>query len=554
MGVIEDGKVEGTLPSNEVFAVQYPGYPSSIPRAIQTLGGTKAITKARASKSNNLELHFRPEDPYSRPILGELCPCNGLLLKIVKTQPSSQNADNSPTTTADKGRSEVEDEAKVSAEIVGRVTEAYRFEGMADYQHVVAVHADVARRKKRNWTEMDKPHFETAGLMDLDQEDVMILPPPSFSAKDTPSNIVLRPTSTASSKKKSEDVVENYMEMNMEPSLAIDFNIKEIPKELNWKEFTPLNSVMHEWLMALSELFEERPIWPKESLVQRLREKDLHFNHQTLKRLLVLVAYYFLGGPYRMFWIQKGYDPRQDAESRMYQRMDLRVPPALRSYCDSHAAKGLKHKWEDLCKFEAFPYKCHISLQLFELVDDYIQEEIKKPSKQPTCTYGTGWFTQHAHDSLKFRVMARFLSVYPQPGAEKLHKAALRYFEKSKKQSALENYQKEAQPTDTDDNVGGNQHETGDIAIDELADDDDQEEEIDAYDALDLAGEDDEFSLHSDAFMEPDSNSRNYLQELFYTFPTTGPGAAKIHDADSSDGEYQILEQDDENYSDDDYE
>ncbi|CAN1130711.1 General transcription factor 3C polypeptide 5 [Linum perenne] len=551
MGVIEDGKVTGTLPSSEVFAVHYPGYPSSTPRAIQTLGGTKSIVKARSSKSNNLELHFRPEDPYSRPILGELCPCNGLLLKISKLQPPSENANNSPTT--DKDRTELEDEVKVSAEIVGRVTEAYRFEGMADYQHVVAVHADVARRKKRNWTEMDEPQFETAGLMDLDQEDVMILPPPVFSAKDTPSNIVLRPTTTTISKKKPEEVVDNYMKMNMEPSLAIDFNIKEIPKKLNWKEFAPQNSVMHVWLMALSELFEERPIWPKESLVQRLREKDLHFNHQTLKRLLVLVAYYFLGGPYRMFWIQKGYDPRQEPESRIYQRMDLRVPPALRSYCDSNAAKGLKHKWEDLCKFEAFPYKCHISLQLFELADDYIQEEIKKPPKQTTCTYGTGWFSQHVHDSLKFRVMARFLSVYPQPGAGKLHKAALEYFEKSKKQTALENCQKEDQPTDTDDNLGDNQRETEDIAIDELAADDDQEEEIDAYDALDLAGEDDEFSLHSDSYMETDTNSNNYLQELFYSFPTTEPGAGKIHDADSSDGEYQILEQDDDNYSDDDY-
>ncbi|CAN1268951.1 General transcription factor 3C polypeptide 5 [Linum perenne] len=378
MGVIEDGKVTGTLPSSEVFAVHYPGYPSSTPRAIQTLGGTKSIVKARSSKSNNLELHFRPEDPYSRPILGELCPCNGLLLKISKLQPPSENANNSPTT--DKDRTELEDEVKVSAEIVGRVTEAYRFEGMADYQHVVAVHADVARRKKRNWTEMDEPQFETAGLMDLDQEDVMILPPPVFSAKDTPSNIFfrLRPTTTTISKKKPEEVVDNYMKFYL---AAI-----QIPKKLNWKEFAPQNSVMHVWLMALSELFEERPIWPKESLVQRLREKDLHFNHQTLKRLLVLVAYYFLGGPYRMFWIQKGYDPRQEPESRIYQRMDLRVPPALRSYCDSNAAKGLKHKWEDLCKFEAFPYKCHISLQLFELADDYIQEEIKKPPKQTTCT------------------------------------------------------------------------------------------------------------------------------------------------------------------------
>lgn len=31
-------------------------------------------------------------------------------------------------------------------------------EGMADYQHVLAVHADVARRKKRNWDEVE-PNF-----------------------------------------------------------------------------------------------------------------------------------------------------------------------------------------------------------------------------------------------------------------------------------------------------------------------------------------------------------------------------------------------------------
>lgn len=28
---------------------------------------------------------------------------------------------------------------------------------MVDYQHVVAVHADVSRRKKRNWMEVEDP-------------------------------------------------------------------------------------------------------------------------------------------------------------------------------------------------------------------------------------------------------------------------------------------------------------------------------------------------------------------------------------------------------------
>lgn len=46
----------------------------------------------------------------------------------------------------------------------------------------------------------------------------------------------------------------------------------------------------------------------------------------------------------------------------------------------------LKHRWEDICSFRVFPYKFQTSLQLFELVDDYIQQEIRKPPQQATCS------------------------------------------------------------------------------------------------------------------------------------------------------------------------
>lgn len=45
MGVIEEGTVSGCIPSNEAFAVHYPAYPSSMARAIETLGGTQALRK-----------------------------------------------------------------------------------------------------------------------------------------------------------------------------------------------------------------------------------------------------------------------------------------------------------------------------------------------------------------------------------------------------------------------------------------------------------------------------------------------------------------------------
>nr|GMC69255.1 general transcription factor 3C polypeptide 5-like isoform X1 [Ipomoea batatas]GMD01478.1 general transcription factor 3C polypeptide 5-like isoform X1 [Ipomoea batatas]GMD60143.1 general transcription factor 3C polypeptide 5-like isoform X1 [Ipomoea batatas] len=100
----------------------------------------------------------------------------------------------------------------LSADIVAQVSEAYHFNGMADYQHVLAVHADVARRKKRNWDEVE-PNFEKSSLMDVHQEDLLILVPPFFSLKDMPENIMLKPTGILSSKKRQEGVVQQRWEV-----------------------------------------------------------------------------------------------------------------------------------------------------------------------------------------------------------------------------------------------------------------------------------------------------------------------------------------------------
>lgn len=45
MGVIKDGTISGVLPNPQGFLVHYPGYPSSISRAVDTLGGIQGILK-----------------------------------------------------------------------------------------------------------------------------------------------------------------------------------------------------------------------------------------------------------------------------------------------------------------------------------------------------------------------------------------------------------------------------------------------------------------------------------------------------------------------------
>lgn len=594
MGIIKDGSISGNLPSSsDAFAVNYPGYPSSIERAVETLGGTEGIVKVRTQQSNKMELYFRPGDPYSHPAFGELRPCNNFLLKISKKKfrnaettvynkgVSEHSADrinfkqnisndnlsealqqiNQPECESNAASAELEVQLprqvqpELYADIVARVSEAYNFNGMVDYQHVLAVHADVARRRKRKWAEVE-PQFEKGGLMDVDQEDLMILVPPLFSIKDVPEKVALKPSVDMSSKRKQEGVVQHRWEMEIEPSLAIDFNIKEIPKKVNWEKYIAQDSDQWKWQTAVCELFDEHPIWVKDSLIERLLDRGMAFKSEMLRRLLFRAAYYFSNGPFLRFWIRKGYDPRKDPESRIYQRIDFRVPPSLRSYDDANVASESKLRWEDICAFRVFPHKSQISLQLFELKDDYIQQEIRKHPSRTTCSLATGWFLSRVIDRLRLCVAVRFLSVYPKDGAESLLRSVSNRFEKSKR---IHIYMKdkrvdeEGQKPDKEvmDNESKEPNEDGEDEEDEN-EDDNLGEDMDADEPFDLVSHQRNFSLPPCTYTENENVSRDYLQDLFGSFPFGVDHQEEDDDAHLTAGEYQIYEQySDDNYSED---
>ncbi|KAJ4818005.1 hypothetical protein LUZ62_030571 [Rhynchospora pubera] len=212
--VIKDGRVSGVVPESEAFAVHYPGYPSSVARAVETLGGLAEMARVRERErergSNLLELRFRPEDPFCHPVFGELRPATALLLRI-----SSNNAAS----------------ASASASIVTRVNHAYHFQGMADYQHVLPLHAAKAKAKATPTTN-NRPSSalpDTSTITaDMDAPHVMMLLPPLFSNKNIPENIVLKPASTVVSKIMQRGLVIDRWEMDIEPSLALSYKTPDI--------------------------------------------------------------------------------------------------------------------------------------------------------------------------------------------------------------------------------------------------------------------------------------------------------------------------------------
>uniref|UniRef100_A0A7N0VG28 Uncharacterized protein n=1 Tax=Kalanchoe fedtschenkoi TaxID=63787 RepID=A0A7N0VG28_KALFE len=581
MGVVKDGTVSGVLPTSEVFAVNYPGYPSTTSRAIETLGGTEGIIKARTSQT--LALHFRPEDPYSHPVIGRLHSCNNFLLKLSKKTSSVRNEDDvsgeNPSTSSvrcnekalspgqlvfdptvnqpetieeDQDLGHDEDKSEICADIVAQVSEEYCFDGMADYQHVLAVHADAAQTKKRKWADME-PHFQKSGIIDLDRDDLLMILPPFFSIKDTPEQVVLKPSSSAlGSKKKPGEILQRFPDQpssEIERIFFVDFNVEDVPRKIEWEKSVLQGTYPWECQMAVCKLFEERPIWPKRSLAERLRDRGFKIQNNMLRRLLFNAAYYFSNGPFHRFWIRRGYDPRNDPGSCIYQRIDFRVPPSLRGYCDANAGQKYKQKWSDLCAFKCFPYGCQLSLQFFELEDDYIQQEIIKPLKQSTCSRAAGWLTVPVINHLRLRIAVRLLSVCPEPGAAKLLKTCKDMFEKTKRKLIFESDKssdKQAHKESLPDEETADQQAQEEILADdeeeeiEEADDepDDYEENDEYEEAPDLSGEEDEIPLQPYAY----NMSANYLQNIFDTFPSAELGRGQVPDTDASDGEYQIYE------------
>jgi len=212
MGVVDKAGVHGVVPDDRVFAVNYPGYPSSLARATQTLGGEKRIAEARSSDSNYLELKFRPEDPCAHAAFGELQQTSDLLLRI-KRKPRRNLLKSCVSGTTDTAPGSSSPGYEVSADIIARVENTYNFEGMADYQYVLAVHVDAAKRgqKRRNAEE----HFEKRTLTDMEQEELMMLVPPLFSIKDIPEETVLRPSDFTNKKTKRKNLGDSTLQMEV---------------------------------------------------------------------------------------------------------------------------------------------------------------------------------------------------------------------------------------------------------------------------------------------------------------------------------------------------
>ncbi|CAM6048383.1 unnamed protein product [Sphagnum compactum] len=563
MGVIEGGTVAGIVPDERFFAVNYPGYPSSLARATHTLGGEESIAKARSCDGTYLELKFRPEDPYAHAAFGEVHQTSDLLLRIKRRCSRRSSGTRSSTTTNSAAAmvsaglhtiaSSSPDDAsrrdsaernngaadyEVHADIVARIENTYNFDGMADYQYVLAVHADAAKRSHKR--KRDEQRFEKGGLMDMEQEELMMLVPPLFSLKDIPEETVMRLCLFKSHR----SYFFHFVHVASIFCNVVLIPLIQVPAPTQWEEKLVQGSVEYQLTAVVAHYFDKQPIWARASLTDCLADQGLTLTTFQIKRLLFRTAFYFGYGPFRTLWIKNGYDPRKDPESRMYQMMDFRIPRAVRENGHAPERPQKDPEWRDICSFRVAPQKKFSHLQLHDLQDDFIQEQIQKPAERSSCSEYTGWFRRATLERIRQHIRVRFLALMPGEVARDFQFNPVEHpFSAMPSPKELAQGDGDSRTVKEHELPGEDDEEDAEVELGKGGEDEEDEEDEEDV-------EDDEVLIIGDS---TDKIPDGFLQELLQRFPFAGssspmPGngqATTTEDVRSED-EYAIYEQDDE--------
>uniref|UniRef100_A0A240PMP5 Uncharacterized protein n=1 Tax=Anopheles atroparvus TaxID=41427 RepID=A0A240PMP5_ANOAO len=291
--------------NRELICIEYPGIVVNPERMMDTLGGIRDISATFEQGRRRLELRFRPECMYAKPVFGDAMNASAMALKIVvrrkKTNP---------------------EEAEVrSVRIAGAVRKMYKFGTMCDFQQLPAFRARDSGKVECVHDEIVPRGACITNRLENPDELPFFLPPACFSRTDTINKNVLREQKEL----KPNQVTKRPGKPRQKHGIYQVFTMNEpVPSEPTklCQEMLASRLIAKKDFDIIRSAFEARPIWTKHALRNM---KQFNVSNDMMGTLLPAVAYFYVNGPWRSTWVRFGYDPRKHFEARMYQMLDFRV-------------------------------------------------------------------------------------------------------------------------------------------------------------------------------------------------------------------------------------
>ncbi|XP_038046437.1 general transcription factor 3C polypeptide 5-like [Patiria miniata] len=323
----------------QLVCVEFPARVQNVDKMFKTLGGEEAVSKTlSANSAPKLQMKFRPDDPFCRPLYASQQPTTSILLRVKKRYKKAAPTAEMEVDSQDAGDGDDEvieaaqEEAEYKTELVGVIDSVYQFKGMCDYQYL-PLHRNKETGGMESLIEKIVPTKPEDGSY-LQQDVPLFMLPPVFSRTDQPLAFHFQPDIVPSIESLSYKVA-NRTDKNIVGSgrarrphnaYMVPFEQDGVPTAphpdavLYFEKGKARDNSIEVLQDELMQVFARRPVWSRSALRQNCTLTD-----RQLTVLLPSVSYYFCSGPWRCTWVRLGYDPRTAPDGLQYQPLDFRV-------------------------------------------------------------------------------------------------------------------------------------------------------------------------------------------------------------------------------------
>ncbi|KAI1079322.1 hypothetical protein F5B20DRAFT_173557 [Whalleya microplaca] len=440
------------VPPRRIVAIEHPCVLLNLDKGLHSFGLEPKFQKLLAATREPVAvpLWFRPDNPTAKPIVSHHAATNNILLKITvpkRTGRKRKRGSNDPFTgdmyIAD-GSGAISDTDQLSSvsrrdipksvlrklqdnaadyqvEAVGTVQDSYRYRGLADFQFANSSSSFLTKAAEHllpmNVSKLREFKFNPGVAVGPDQE---IIPPPHFTDKVIGFNYNYEQNPTI--KVGGVDEIGEPQLVNTQGRKKLSyghfihhdtFPVPTRPRRDPDENYRVPDDLMKQ----LHEAMEERPIWTRRAILNRIHGD---YTESLLKVAIQLVGYQFRGGPWRDAVVKYGLDPRSDPKWRFYQTLAfklarntvgaMKVPWATirkgqmqkhpRGNRDSHLFDGESYSTDG--KF----------WQICDVTDPFLVRLIEKAPLRPTCDLDdSGWYYKGTWAKIKTIMKVKMMAI-----------------------------------------------------------------------------------------------------------------------------------------------
>lgn len=334
-----------SVPNGKTISVEHPCIIKNIDKAVDMIGGASAISQALEDDSDKtFALSFRPGDPAARTIIANKKHANNVLLQISvprRTGRKRKRGSSGPwieDTTVETPkrdatymvRSMADNGSKYKVTALSGISSMHLWRSMPDFSYSTSQLKVLEDVKSKLLSQ----HYPTIKEFELPQthglQDTTTLPPPTWSNQSIPQNYTYRQNpniKVVSDPTTGKRVLRNTQAAPKIYSYQVQWDTPEYPSA-PMPGIPPLaeqSNTFKTTVAAIDVLFQERPIWTRRALLNRLESHLSSFN--VVRFCIAYVAYAVRSGPWRDAYIRLGVDPRTDPKYRYYQSIMLQLVP-----------------------------------------------------------------------------------------------------------------------------------------------------------------------------------------------------------------------------------